>query len=257
MKLFDILEKKQKTRTSFYKSDEYHFYMANRLMLNSFDKFDYLINPKDEFDIMRANIILKANLNKNLLEKEMKSYETYINNGTTIDHVKLLNTLKDKMVDEPYFMEDKFKIYIPFFSRSINTLYTREPEKLLVPPYIELRSDFSDTTVDPFDTYGAELFYSTFTRLLKVGTNGKEIAYFHYDTNTIYIINKQGRLDCKIVLFDKYIKRPNYNHMLERISPVVEAYFNNDRKGLIYALHEQKLISAKLLYIIDKKGKKE
>ena len=80
-----------------------------------------------------------------------------------------------------------------------------------------------------------------------------EIAYFHYDTNTIYIVNSQGRLDLKIVLFDKYIRRPVYNHMLERITPVVEQYFANDRQNFIKSLLDNKFISNKMFHILSNK----
>ena len=142
------------------------------------------------------------------------------------------------------------KIYIPFFNRAINQIYSLEPLKLLEEPYISLEDNYQNSSNDPFDTYGAELFNSFFTKLVKVGTNGKEIAYFHYDTNTIYIVNEQGRLDLKIVLFDRYIKKPNLNHMLERITPVVDKYFADDREGFIEALLENKFISKKMYQMV-------
>ena len=120
------------------------------------------------------------------------------------------------------------------------------------PPYNDLKNNFIDSSIDPFDTYGAELFNSFFTSLVKVDTNGKEVAYFHYDTNTIYIINDQGRLDLKIVLFDKYLRKINTNHMLERVTPVVRKYFENDKEGFLKALLENNLISKKLFDLIHK-----
>ncbi|MDY4849089.1 MAG: hypothetical protein SO176_02380 [Bacilli bacterium] len=60
-------------------------------------------------------------------------------------------------------------------------------------------------------------------------------------------------MDNKIVLFDKYIKNPKYNHMLERIKPVVDAYFNNDRKAMVDALKENELISDNVYQMILRK----
>jgi hypothetical protein len=45
--------------------------------------------------------------------------------------------------------------------------------------------------------------------------------------------------------------------MLDRISPVIDAYFNNDRAALINALHDQGLISSRMLYHIHKRSKKK
>ncbi len=252
MSLFELLEKKQKKRSSFYKSHEYHFYLTNKHLLSKTGRFAYIFNDIDEFKIMRANIIIRGILNKKLIEEEIKNLDTYIVKGQKLDHVKLISTIKEKMVDEPYFLDGKNKIYIPFFSRAMNFIYMHEPEKLLIEPYVSLKEEFNDSVVDPFDTYGPKLFDSLFTRLLKVDSNGKEIAYFHYDTNTIYIVNDQGRLDSKIVLFDEYIKRPNYNHMLERITPVTRAYFDNDREKMITALFDNGFISTRMLLLLNK-----
>ena len=82
---------------------------------------------------------------------------------------------------------------------------------------------------------------------MKIKTVDKETAFFHYDTNTIYFVNEQGRLDAGLVLFDRYIRHPSYSHMLERIKPVVDAYFAFDRDGLIDALFMNGFISNRLL----------
>ena len=97
------------------------------------------------------------------------------------------------------------------------------------PTTILFTENFKDTVIDPFDAYGNELYNSHFSRLVKIRSEDKETAFFHYDTNTIYFVNEQGRLDASIVLFDRYIRHPNYSHMLTRIKPVVDAYFNFDR----------------------------
>lgn len=256
--LFELLDSNQKRRPSFKRSDEYSFFMTNKGLLGKIPRFSFLDDKHiTDFDIMRANIILHSYLNKVAFEEEMANFEEYIKRGDNIDHIKLIQALREKMVDCPYYKEnqnEKDKIFIPFFSRSLNNLYFREPEKLLVPPYNDLKDHFADSIIDPFDVYGAELFNSNFTRLLKIKTVDKVTAYFHYDTFTIYFVNNQGRLDNKIVLFDKYMKRPSTSHMLDRISPVVDAYFAYDRAGLINNLHDQDLISSKILYLIHKRS---
>lgn len=258
--LFDTLESNKKHRIPFLKSEEFSFFLSNRGLLGKVARFSYLDDPRQsDFDVMRANIILHSYLNKVAFEEEMVNFENYMKNGETIDHVKIIQTLREKMVDCPYFKEEneKEKIYIPFFSRSLNALYSHEPEKLLVAPYNNLKDQFSDSVIDPFDTYGAELYNSNFTRLLKIKKVGKVTAYFHYDTYTIYFVNDQGRLDDKLVLFDRHMKHPSYSHMLDRISPVIDAYFAYDRSALINALHDNELISSKMLYIIHKRSKKK
>ena len=251
--LFDTLEANKKRRTPFYKSDEFSFFMSNRGSLGKVPRFSFLDDIReDDFDIMRANIIIHSYLNKVVFEEEMLNFENYMKSGESIDHVKLIQTLRERMIDLPYFKEEneKDKIYIPFFSRALNQSYLNEPEKFLVDPYKGLKDNFKDTLVDPFDTYGSEIYNSHFSRLVKIASVDKETAFFHYDTNTIYFVNEQGRLDASIVLFDKYIRHPNYSHMLERIRPVVDSYFSFDRDGLVNNLYDNGFISAHLLHRI-------
>lgn len=247
-RLFDYLEKKQKHRTAFKESDEFEFFIENRYLLRKYPRYSFLFEKEDDdFLVMRANIIISALLNKEVLEKEIVSLSKVLTNDNTLDHIAYINAIKERLLDCPYFVYKKEKIYIPILTPAVNYIYLHEPEKLLIAPYNSLIKDFSQILVDPFDVYGTSLFDSPFTRLINVGTNGKIVAFFHYDTNTIYFVNDEGRLDHKIVCFDKYMSRPNYNHMLERIKPVVDAYFNNSRSDLLVTLHENGLISSRVL----------
>ena len=256
MNLYELLIKKQKKRPPFSSTADHEFFVKNKGYLGKFPRYASLADTGDEFDIIRLNIILAGYNNKLLIEEEIQSINSYIEQGQKVDHAKLINTIKEKMIDEPYYVDDKNKIYIPFFSRSLNQLYLREPEKLLVKPYVDLKNNFADSVVDPFDTYGALLYDSLYTRLLRIETRNDETAYFHYDTNTIYFVNKQGRMDNKLVLFDKYIKNPSYNHMIERVKTVVDAYFDNDRNRTINALYQNGFISNRILTLINKYAKK-
>lgn len=252
--IFEYLVKYKKHRRSFARSEEYNFFMTNRAILMKIPRFSFLNRPKqDEYNIMRANILIHAYWNKIAIEEEMDNFQFYMKKGEYVDHAKILQTLKEKMLDRPYLKYKNDKIYIPLFSRTLNALYNHEPEKLLNEPYKSLKEKFDDSIIDCFDIYGYHLLNSTFTRLILVKETDKGSAFFHYDTNTIYFVNPQGRLDNKLVLFDKYMKRPNYNHMLERIIPVAEAYFEYNKTALLNALHDKGLISAKMLYLLHRK----
>ena len=246
-KLFNYIASKAKRRKGFEQSEEFHFFINNRYLLTRFPQFLHLYDAEnDPFQMMRANIILYALSNKVKLEEEIHSLGTYLNTNKK-NHDDFIKPYHEIISELPYYQTDKEKIYIPFFSRALNQIYINEPEKLLTAPYDGLANDFKDMIVDPFDTYGSELYNSHFSRLVKILTVDKETAFFHYDTNTIYFINEQGRLDAGIVLFDRYIRHPIYSHMLERIKPVVDAYFSFDREGLINALHENGFMSSRLL----------
>ena len=253
--LYDLLEHKKKKRNSFEKSNEFSFFLKNRAILDRFPKFAFLYNSDhNDFDVMRANIILHSYLNKVAFEREIDSLENYRKKNIEIDHNVFVTSLRDKTLDLPYFQDGKNKIFIAFFTNALNNIYINEPEKFLMEPYSKIRNIFTESMIDPFDTFGYRLYNSSFTRLvlIKENPNKKEAAFFHYDTETIYFINDQGRLDAKLVLFDKYIRHKVTNHMLERITPVVDAYFAFDRAKMIEMLHENKFISGKLMSILRK-----
>lgn len=254
MKLFELLEAKQKPRKDFGSGEEFKFFIEHRFLLGKFNRFSFLYDSEgNDFNVMRANIIIYGLLNKETIEMEVKSLKEY---GEDKNQESFNNALKERILDLPYFSEHGLKIYVPFFPRALNAIYTNEPIKLLEDPYNNLVDNFQNSSIDPFDVYGAELFNSFYTKLVKVGTNGKDVAYFHYDTNTIYIINDQGRLDLRIVLFDKYLRRHTTNHMLERITPVINKYFENDREGFIQAMLDSKFISSKMAGLLNKSKKK-
>ena len=250
MTLYEILERKQKYRRPFSNTEEFKFFMDNRHLLGAFKRFENLYDSEEnEFDIMRANILLLGLQNKKIFEEEIKN----INNHGDIDHEKFVTTLKERTIDQPYYEVDNIQIYIPFFSRALNDMYANEPEKLLHLPYSELKDDYENACIDPFDAYGSELFNSYFTSLVKISSSKHVSAFFHYDTNSLYFINDQGRLDAKIVLFDKYMKKPAFTHMIERLTPVAEAYYNNDRLRMVIALRDSKLISMQMFKILTEK----
>lgn len=258
MTIYDLLKKYHNKKFSYNKTEEYKFFLANRDKLNKMNKFAFLYNKlDDDFSIMRANIIIYGIINKKAIEDEIISLEKLLKKGQNFNEEEFFATFKQRLLDLKYYsLEDEVRIYIPFFSKTLNHIYLNEPLKLQIHPYKSLINDFNSSIVDPFDTYGNEIFNSYFSHLIKVGTNGKEIAYYHYDTRTIYIVNSQGRLDVKIPLFDKYLKRFNEHHMLERIKPVIDNYFNNDREQFIKSLYSEGFISSKMLFLIHRKDRK-
>ena len=248
--LFDYIASKAKRRKGFEKSEEFRFFLDYRHLLTRIPRFvNFYDADSDPFDVMRANIILQAFVNKTKMEEEVHNLGNSITTNKK-NHDHFVKSFHEIVSELPYYQDGKDKIFIPFFTRSLNEIYFDDPEKLLTYPYDGLAENFKDTVIDPFDTYGSELYNSHFSRLVKIRKEDKETAFFHYDTNTIYFINEQGRLDTSIVLFDRYIRHPNYAHMLERIKPVVDAYFDFDREAFLKALHSNGFLSTHLLHLI-------
>ncbi len=248
MTLYELLNKKKKARKPFENSEEYEFFAKHRDLLTKIPRYAFLYDKEDDFSIIRANIVIYGLLNKQVIEEKVYNLSKKIDPNNK----NFLPELYKSITKLPYYSLNKTRVYVPIFSLPLNNIYYKEPYKLLTYPYNLLNEEFQESTIDCFDTYGALLYDSNFTRLIKVSTNGKEVAYFHYDTNTVYVVNNQGRLDNKIVLFDKYITKIYDNHMLERLKIVMEPYFNNSRSEFIQALFVQQFISRKMFLILKK-----
>ena len=242
MKLFDTLAKYQKN-INLKKSEEYYFYINNRFLLSNIERYKYLLDIKNEFDIIRANIIIHAIKNKNVLDKTI-IYAYEASNMKTED---VIDFVHEQMVGKPYLVDGDNKIYIPIFSRAINSLYYDQFGKLLKDPYNQLLDNFDSSCIDLFELYNFNLYNSLFTKLVTIYRDDHYLIAYHFDFHTIYIINDQGRLDSKIALFDKYLKRPNYSHIIERIKPAIEKYLQDDKRGMLEELRINKLISDKLI----------
>lgn len=241
MNLYKTLKLNKKRRLSYRKSEEYLFFMRHRDILLDNSKFAFLYDSDYEyFQLIRANIVIHALMNMNIINDEIKKLSFLVDKD---QRAKFRISINERMSKLPYFAFGKDRIYIPIFSKAINLLYTNSPEEFLKFPYNELSDDFVASMIDPFDTYGPELFNSYFTHLVRIASNGREVAFFHYDTYAIYIVNSQGRLDCEITLFDKYLDKMDTHHMLERIRPVVQSYFDNNRTEFIENLCKNGFIS--------------
>ncbi|MFA7378783.1 MAG: hypothetical protein WC014_04620, partial [Bacilli bacterium] len=139
------------------------------------------------------------------------------------------------------------RLYVPIFNRVINQIYSEDFEKLLLSPYDKLVDDYETLVIDPFELYNFRIYDSLFTQFVKVYSDEEIMAVFHYDFQAIYFIDKQGRLDNKIALFDRGIRHPDFHHILERIRPVIAAYVAHDKEAMLTALVDKRLVSEKLI----------
>lgn len=223
--------------------EEYYFYLQNRHLLANMEMYRFLLESSDDFDIIRANIIIKAIKNKKAIEEAiLYAYkESKMNsNGAT-------RYVNDSLEELPYLEEGTNKIYVPIFSRAINSFYSSKYAKLLKEPYAKLINKFKSSCVDLFEVYNIKLYESLFTRLVTIYKQDDVIAMYHFDFKTMYIINSQGRCDAKIPIFDKYLKNPSSDHIVNRLKAVAIKYIEDDKEGFLDALKDNKLISEKLI----------
>ncbi len=251
MDLFLTLEKKQR-KTHFERSDEMTFFLNNSGALADYPIFSYYRKADTPFQIERANIILRSLQAKQNIDEGLKIAKAKSVGLGEEEKARIFQETMEPILDKlPYHVHEGERIYIPFFSKSINRLYAKDWLKLVSSPYKRLLRNFDSILIDPFDYYGDDLFESLFTKLVRVKKTDEGSAFYDYDSFSIYFVNKQGRLDCQCCLFDRYLKEQNRNHMMERVQPVVEAYYKGDVEELKRFLVEKKLISSRLIYKIN------
>lgn len=250
MNIYDILAKAQ-AQTDFSKSSEQIYYEENCYRLNSLESYAYLADPMDSFGIVRGNIILRALENKETIEKLYKKYSK--NDFSSL--MTLNEYMENGLLNLPYLTFKKEKNYVPVFAASIASIYSKNFSRLGEMPYKTIFKQYEATLIDPFDYYGYEIFDSYFTSLVLIKKTPDCAAFYDYDAKTIYFINDEGRLDSKVALFDKEMRKPAFNHLIPRISAVVNAYFDNDREKFVNSLLDEGLISENLFAKIRKESR--
>lgn len=247
MNIYEELQQNQKFQ-GFLNSEENLYFLKNRLILERFPMYKHLAQAVCDFDIMRANIIIRSLHNKKAIEAAVRFA---VDNNDVVKREKDMaffrTFIREKIIDLPFANEQKLRLYVPIFNRVINQIYSEEFEKLLLTPYDKLVDEFETLVIDPFEIYNFSLYDSLFTQFVKVYSDEDIMAVFHYDFQAIYFIDKQGRLDNKVALFDRGMRHPDFHHILERIRPVIAAYVANDKDAMLKALVEKKLISEKLI----------
>ena len=220
MRIYDLLLNNRRPHL-ISPSREYIFFQDHENALIHYPDALPFVNVRDEFRLISINIVIEAILNYNALQTYFTEHKTTI----------IGNEIK------PLFMFNEIPIYCPLFSVSNN---------LLIANGLGDKLTLSNDTIDLFETYNFALYESALTSLVKVSGDLKTRAYYHYDYHTVYIVNDQGRLDQRISLFDKHIKKPDYRNVIDRLQPVLKAYYENDLMAFINALVKEKLISQKL-----------
>src|SRR5574344_1333195 len=133
MNLYEILYKNQKA-SHFKESDEMAFFLANKGLLSGYEGegLEKLSLGNDPFDIVRANIVIRALLNKKTIERLYKekvkpAKKEAIDSSLSIDEYMTMG-----LAELPFLTFKGQKIYVPVFPRSINLIYGGRFEKLLV-----------------------------------------------------------------------------------------------------------------------------
>lgn len=246
--IYKILAKRKK-KVGFHNTDQYRFYIKYGAQFASvLSYYHFSLAETQPFRIIQANIIIKAMLNKTLIESNLEQLAL---EATQCRELKEDEYIKQKVWEllennnSPYLKLEKSRVYIPIFSRSLNLIYNEECSKILEYPYNDLTLKPKSSCVDLFDTYGLDLYKSPFTSLILIREDKTSAAFYEPDLETIYIINDQGRLDLEIPLYDRYMKKPEQHRVIAKLENVVDYFYSNDYVGFVKSLFNNKFISKK------------
>jgi len=234
-----------KEKRLFLQSKDGQYFSNHKRRLLRYPAFSKFYFSTTIFSMLQAVIILKSLQQKSQIDD-------YLNNQALVS-IQSHGRIKHHLIREDFsqnhhftyqFLDDQQSIILPFFNRAMNFIYRHEPDKLYDYPYSRLNEDFSTSIVDAFEHYSWPLFSSNFVHLipLQVGDRSAQ-AFYQSDTRLVFIINKQGRLDVTISLFDRGIKRPNLHDISQRLVHALSAYFKNDRQGFIQGLYKEGFLS--------------
>lgn len=254
--IYQLLYKKRR-KISLSQSEQYKFYVKNASSYASVLSFyHFSLNETQPFRILQANIIIKAMMNKELIESHLEKISLDATQVREISEEEYIKNKVWEMLNEesaPYFTLDKVRIYMPIFSRSLNIIYNEECSKLLEKPYNVLVKQTKSSCIDLFDAYNLNLYDSPFTPLILIKKDKTSWAFYDPDFEVVYIINDQGRLDLEIHLFDRHLKSEEKHHTLSKIESIITCFYNTDYKGFVEALYKNKFISKKTYGQIVKK----
>ena len=240
--IYKYLTSQQKVR-HYEDTPDGTFFFAHQNILLASPLYQHLATIRTPFDYLRANIVILGLENQIIINQELEKINQLLLNNQQISEDSRTKRLHEALRNRPYFEDAGIRIYVPLYSRSLNLLWQKKAVNELYTTYQVLNPAENSDILDPFEQYNFALYSSNFTSLVEIGGQGSARAYYHLDFMTLYFINDQGRLDVSIPLFDRRMKKFSTNHMIDRLAPVVRAFFNGDRSGMISALFNQKLIS--------------
>lgn len=238
--LYEYLYRHQKARNLDLTVDgEYFLKHRDELLLRP--RYSALYEVDNEFDIVRANIILRSLDTLKTLNTAIQKLGLDTNK---MDDSRLNAVFATIFKNAPYFFIEDEEAYFPLFSRVFNLIYGVDSVKLFSLPLNRMIEELDGEMVDPFEEYNFPLFGSNFTQLVLVGGDKTTRAYYHLDFQMVFIVNRQGTLDTKITLFDSKIRNINTSHIISRLKPVIQAYYDNNRIKMIDMLYQGEFISS-------------
>lgn len=192
------------------------------------------------FDLVRSSIVLLSILNK-------KHFDYLINNFSS-NQLEYNKSLLYK--DLKYIIYENEKIYLPFFSKEINNLYSTNLSKLKESKYSDIINNEKKYYSNPFSYYKYHIYDSLFTRLILINTIDNIYFFYHIELETLLVIDSFGNLENEFPLFDEKCKKDKEN-IFSRLKDISFNYMISS-ENFLNSLYENKVISSQLYEMAKK-----
>ena len=127
MSLFSYLEG-VKRKTAFDRGSEALFFGENSYLLSSHEPFQPYLHPKTPFQVARSNILIRAIVNKRVIER------LYLSRAILAEKEGRLGKeefMREAVLELPFLLlANGEKVYVPFFSRALNRIYAGDYGKM-------------------------------------------------------------------------------------------------------------------------------
>ena len=235
-KLFKFLSVKIPKNNSIALSRDREFYSTNSYYFSNYPSLKHFMIIPDGLSLFKSIIILKSIMNFEEMKKR-----------TSICY--LVNFPQENRREEitknlPYMVDSSGKKrYVLFLSE--------EMEEKIYANYFEDEvgeGDYGNQFIDPFRIFGNRPFTSFLSPLIVLYKEEftNTIAFYHIDSESIYVIDDQACLEAFIPLFDKFSPEVSKTHIIAKLIELMKAYFNNDKDTFISLLGKDHLISTSL-----------
>lgn len=180
--------------------NKYHKQKVDRKTRNYYGefikKYQLPYQRDQEHDLIKVSIFLSALAQKNTIEK---TYEQVRNENIDMWEYLEFNernsivaqTLNDRLSEMYHFNFENTEIYIPFFDRLMNSLYTKETAILELPQFFELYQDFRKRIID-MSLYGVDVYRAGFSYLPCVASSPSVAVLFNDKINVFYAITSNS-----------------------------------------------------------------
>jgi len=214
------------------------YYNENATLFTT--KTNAYVDSNSLFELIRADVILGMLENRERIFAGIEDFQP--------DKLRRPLVIQSLFRLSPYLLlEDGTKIYLPFYSREINRALLEDPSSFREGKYRPLLDAPDSAYEDPFDTYGARLYDSLFTRLLPLPEVSRDfLAFYHPAFETLFLIDRDGKNARMLPVFDEKQVLPEKENLIARLTVIAKDVAEGDEEGTLDDLRKEGLMSDSL-----------